>query len=85
MPFVTQEHRDAPNPEIAGDRCFVFYQHMMKCWKESPRWTTIDALASGMFPDPLKRAEFLAFLVFMAFHGYDYESEKMGENGDIEG
>lgn len=85
MPFVTQEHRDRLDMEIPGDRCYLEYRHIMDEWAKSPRWTTIDRLAERLYPDAHERAYFLALLVFMAMHGYEYEQDKRDENGDIEG
>jgi len=83
MPFVIDDHRAAPNLSVPGDRCYVAYKAMMDEWRRSPRWTIIDSLAKGIWPDDFKRAEALAFLVFMAFHGIPYEAKKRTENGDI--
>ncbi len=85
MPFVTRPHRDAPDLTIAGDRTYREYKFIMDKWAESPRWTTIDKLAERLYPDEYERAYFLALLIFMAFHGYEYEQDKREENGDIEG
>lgn len=72
-----------PDMEVPGDRCYVFYKELMKMWKENPRWTTIDKMAEYFIKDPQLRAAFLAFLVFFAIHGMDYEQIKRKENGDI--
>lgn len=83
MPFVGIEHREKPDPLVAGDRCYLHYQRMIRAWRQTPRWTTIDTLARGLFPDDEKRAEFLAFLVLFIFHGVPYEEEKLEENGEV--
>lgn len=85
MPFVTTSHRETPDLTIPGDRCYMEYKRIMKTWSEQPRWTTIDKIAVRLFPDDNDRAFFLAFLVFMAFHGMNYETVKREENGDITG
>ena len=85
MPFVTEAHRFQPDMTIPGDRCFREYKHIMEEWTKAPRWTTIDRLAERLYPEQYDRAFFLAFLVFMAFHGYEYEQEKRDENGDVTG
>lgn len=83
MPFIPEEQRANPNSTLPGPRCYVEYKRMMDTWRETPRWTTIDRIAKVLYPDDNLRAYFLAFLVFMAFHGYRYEEEKRNENGDI--
>ena len=85
MPFVTQDHRDSPDLEVPGDRCFLEYKHIMETWAANPRWTTIDALAERLYPDRNERAYFLAFLVFFDLHGMLYEREKQAINGDVTG
>lgn len=84
MPFVTAEHRQEPDMEVPGDRCFVEYQKMMTAWNLTPRWTMVDAIASMIWPDKFKRALVLAFLVFFALHVMPYELKKREENGDIQ-
>lgn len=68
-----------------GDLCFYQYRRMMREWKKSTRWTTVDTLLAPLFPDPEQRAYFLAFLVFFAFKALPYERQKQSENGDITG
>ena len=85
MPFVTKEHRQYPDLTIPGDTCYILYNDIMKRWKECPRWTTIDAILTDLFPDQFQRAFFLAFLVFFNIHGMPYEEKKRAENGDIDG
>src|SRR5581483_1143486 len=68
-----------------GDLCFVQYRKLMREWRKSPRWTTVDTLAAPIYPDPEHRAYFLAFLVFFAFHAMPYERTKQRENGDVSG
>lgn len=83
MPFVTQEHRNNPDMQIPGDRCYAAYCEIMKQWNESPRWTTIDTLWKKVEPDDYKRAYLLALIVHMGFHGLPYEERKAEENGQI--
>lgn len=83
MPFVTKDHRSTPDMEIPGDRAFIEYRHIMREWREAPRWATVDALATRLFPDKHDRAYFLSFLVFFVTHGMQYEMTKVLENGDI--
>lgn len=66
-----------------GDRCFVEYRRMMAEWAKNPKWTTVDQIASAIFPDEMTRAYFLAFLVFFAFKALPYERTKQRENGDV--
>ena len=82
-PFVDPEHRADPDPKIAGDRCFRHYARMMHAWRNEPRWTTFDKLASSIFPNSELRAEFLALLVLFEMHVKPYEYKKKAENGDI--
>jgi hypothetical protein len=87
MPFITQESRaivDAVGPQVRGDYCFLKYRDMIRKWKKSPRWTTADELAEELFPDPDRRAEFLAFLVLFLSYVWPYEQLKRGENGEVE-
>ncbi len=83
MPFVSAEHRFTPDMEISGDRCFLEYKYLLEEWTKSPRWTTVDELATRMFPDKHDRAFFLAFLVFFAEKVMPYEISKKGANGDV--
>lgn len=83
MPFVNSEHRENPDMKIPGDRCFLEYKAIMARWRQEPRWTTVDRITENLFPNPIKRAYFLAFLVFFASHVLDYERLKREENGDI--
>ncbi len=87
MPFTTSENRrktDAIGPIERGDWCFLKYRPMIRAWRKSPRWTTVDELAEGLFPDPEKRAEFLAFLVFFLSNAWPYEQLKRTENGEVD-
>jgi len=83
MPFVTEEHRNHPEPSIPGDRCYIEYKKIMDAWRENPRWTTVDKLVTNIFPNRVQRAQFLAFMVFFNLHVLDYENRKREENGDI--
>lgn len=87
MPFVTAEHRLKPDLNIAGDRCFVFYQEMMAQWNKEPRWTTADeiyAFVQDQHINPaMQRAKELAWQVFFNLVVMPYEVEKREANGDI--
>lgn len=85
--------------EYVGDICFLAYLNIMKKWKEEPRWTTIHSIRLEIEGDlglldptdlppqfdleDVHAAELLAFDVFFALHGMEYEREKMKLNGDI--
>jgi hypothetical protein len=87
MPFITGEARrmtDTIGPKVRGDACFLKYRPMIRAWRKSPHWTTVDELAEGLFPDPDKRAEFLAFLVFFLSNAWPYEQLKRTENGEVD-
>lgn len=84
MPFVDQAHRDSPDMELPGDRCFREYKYLMEQWTAWPRWTTVDKLAERLYPDQYDRAYFLAFLVFFAKHAMPYEELRVKEHGDIQ-
>lgn len=87
MPFITSEARritDTLGPQVAGDRCFLKYRPMIRAWRKSSRWTTVDELATSLFPDADKRAEFLAFLVFFCSVAMPYEALKRTENGEVD-
>lgn len=88
MPFVTNEHRENPDLNIPGDRCFVFYREMMEKWKANPRWTTADEIYAGVVDlnqsnVDLQRAKELAWQVFFNLHVMKFELEKQKLNGDI--
>lgn len=83
MPFIKAEHRDNPNVNIPGDRCYIEYSNMMKKWRADPRWTTVDDIACLLFPGQFARARFLAFLVFFSKTVIPYEDKKEKENGTI--
>jgi hypothetical protein len=86
MPFIKQEDRKKSfltYSQIPGERCYAQYKDMMAAWIASPRWATVDAILANYIPDQLKRAEFLAFLVFFNLHVIPYEEMKRKENGDI--
>jgi hypothetical protein len=87
MPFTTSEARrmtDTIGPQVRGDHCFLKFRPMIRAWRKSPRWTTVDELAANLFPDPDKRAEFLAFLVFFIGTAWPYEQLKCIENGQVD-
>jgi hypothetical protein len=83
MPFIHESERADPDLASPGQRCFIFYKDMMRRWRDNPRWTTADQIASFIWPDPMKRAQILAFFVFFAFVVLPYERAKREENGDI--
>lgn len=93
MPFVTQPHRDSPDPRIVGDLCYVYYKAMVDQWKANPRWTTAHDIYLGMrintnrltmAQDLNKRtANELAWQVFFVKYVMDYENKKEAENGTI--
>jgi hypothetical protein len=88
MPFVNQEHRDKPDNNIPGDRCYVHYRWMMDEWKKERRWTTADKIYAAVMRDDEsleeQRAKELAWQVFFNLHVMKYEEEKRAENGDIQ-
>jgi len=87
MPRTTPEARrmtDSIGPKERGDYTFLKYRPMIRAFKKNPRWTTADELASGLFPDPDKRAEFLAYLVLFIEYVWPYERLKALENGEVE-
>lgn len=83
MPFVNADHRTNPDEKIAGDRCFIQYREMKRVWNENPRWSTVDTIASWIWPNDKHRAQILAFLVFFAMVVLDYERLQKEKNGDI--
>jgi hypothetical protein len=87
MPFITSEARrmtDQVGPQTRGDYCFLKYRAMIRAWRRSHRWTTVDELAESLFPESEKRAEFLAFLVFFLGTAWPYEQLKRIENGEVD-
>jgi hypothetical protein len=98
VPFVTSDHRAKPDITIAGDRCYLLYNSIMRMWNNSPRWTTIDAIYKdlpymaeffvkhyGGEPKDWRAAADLAWMVFFNLHAMPYEWTKREENGDITG
>ena len=93
MPFVTQPHRDSPDPRIVGDLCYIAYKDMVDQWKQNPRWTTAHNIYLGMrintnrltmTQDMDKRTAMeLAWQCFFQFYVLPYEEEKRKLNGDI--
>jgi hypothetical protein len=93
VPFVTQSHRDSPDPRIVGDLCYIAYKEMVDQWKANPRWTTAHNIYLGMrintshltlTKDLDKRTAYeLAWQVFFNLYVMDYERKKREENGDI--
>jgi hypothetical protein len=90
MPFIKQEARreldtKSRQPENSGELCYEEYKKMMKAWRDTPRWCTVDALLGSVVGvhDPLQRAKVLAFLVFFWREVTPYEWRKAIENGDI--
>lgn len=89
MPFIPKEDRPSllngyRMAETPGEECFLAYVELMKRWKETPRWRTIDQMAKDLFKlNPKQAAEFLAFLVFFIQHGMKYEKKQQKANGDI--
>lgn len=53
MPFVEAKSRDRIKTrgveacESVGDLCYIFYDHIMRAWRDEPRWRT----AHRMFKD----------------------------------
>lgn len=96
MPFVEKSHRDRPDLSVPGDRCYLYYKHMVETWTKSPRWTTADEIYGRLLVakqlcrnDLLSvscemcRAHDLAWQVFFSIYVMDYERKKRDENGDI--
>jgi hypothetical protein len=93
MPFVTQSHRDSPDPRIVGDLCYQCYKAMVDRWNSSRRWTTAHEIYRDMrvntnkmtlAQDVDKRtAHELAWQCFFQFKVVSYELEKEKENGTI--
>jgi len=77
-----------------GDKCYYFYNIMMKVWKNNRRWTVAHSIYQEMierinkhtaWADDTKRAYELAWQVFFQLQVMPYELEKQAENGDIKG
>ncbi len=90
MPFVTKDHRIAPDMAIPGDLCYCYYKVMVSRWKAEPRWTTahkiyIDVLQGKrdkVVGDDLAAMD-LAWQVFFQKYVMPYEDKKETENGTI--
>lgn len=87
MPFVSKDHRQNPDPQNCGDRCFMWYRWMIKQWNKEPRWKTADEIyAQVMRKDESlaeQRAKELAWQVFFIFKILPYEELKAELNGEI--
>ena len=87
MPFIPQEDRKKSDTELAtgtpGEKCYLAYRTMIREWRKNPCWTTNDAIASVLFPDPNQRAVALAYFVFFCLHVFPYELDKKRENGEV--
>jgi hypothetical protein len=75
--------------ETPGERCYIFYRHLMMYWHREPRWTTAHNLYKEMLKDKSSydwddyTAYQLAWQVFFQLHVMPYEFTKREENGDI--
>lgn len=93
MPFVTQPHRENPDPRIVGDLCYQYYKEMVDTWKQKVGWTTAHKIYLTMrlntncltlAADLDKRTAYeLAWQVFFNIYVMEYEKIKRAENGDI--
>lgn len=93
MPFVTQPHRDSPDPRIVGDLCYQYYRDMVDTWKQKVGWTTAHEIYLKMrlntncltlAADLNKRTAYeLAWQVFFNIYVMEYEQAKRKLNGDI--
>ena len=88
MPFVDKDHRENPDENTAGDRCYLHYRWMVDKWRDDPRWNT----ASNIYAEVVdlnqpslewQQAKELAWQVFFNLHVMPYELKKQKENGDI--
>lgn len=88
MPFIPRVDRDKPFAELEhgteGEKCFVSYRSMIRMWKATPRWATVDHIATAIWPEAFARARILAFLVFFILHVMPYEIKKRKEHGEVE-
>lgn len=93
MPFVSQPHRENPDPRVVGDLCYQFYKEMVDTWKQGPRWTVAHEIYLKMrlntnrltlAADLGKRTAYeLAWQVFFIKFVMPYENLKEIENGTI--
>lgn len=88
MPFVDKAHRENPDENIPGDRCFLHYKWMVEKWRAEPRWTTADEIYAKVMTldqptEQWQRSKELAFMVFFQLHLMPYEQSKRKLNGDI--
>lgn len=98
MPFILQDRRSPAwlgdlKEWQPGDHCYVEYQFLVILWKNSPRWTTADALFGYVlkrsvkllvtFQFPKLKALLLAWQVFFIKYVMPYEDKKEAENGTI--
>lgn len=88
MPFVNEEHRNKPDLEIPGDRCYNYYKQFVDEWRANPRWTTVDTMYQWVLKShdaevKWETAKQLAWQVFFNLHVMPYELKKREENGDI--
>lgn len=89
MPFIDKQSRfniatGVRLPETPGELCYMEYVRILKEWRESPRWKTVDRLFREVVPGgDVDTAQRLAFMVFFVKHVMPYEEQKAKENGDI--
>ncbi len=84
MPFVTNEHREKPDPSIPGDLCFTYYKPLVDGWNKERRWTTWHNMCRDLFQmTDDQTAKFSAAIEFYIRHVHKYEDEKEQENGKI--
>ena len=58
MPFILPSSRDKIKAvgieacENVGDICYVFYDHIMKVWRDEPRWRTAHRMFRQFSEEP---------------------------------
>ena len=58
MPFVEQRSRErikllgCEASESVGDLCYIFYDHIMRAWREEPRWRTAHRMFRQFSEEP---------------------------------
>jgi hypothetical protein len=61
------------------------YKLMMKAFRDTPKWATVDAILDNIVGvhDRTQRAKMLAFMVFFCREVMPYEERQAKLNGDV--
>ena len=88
MPFTKPEDRKRTDETGAwkqvGDLCYMKYKPIIEKWRKERRWTTAHNITKEQFDiTDEQAAKLLAWMIFMIKEVWQYEKEKIEENGDV--